>query len=180
MSKRKKKTMANLKSLIVILVIFIVFYIILNNNKNNNQEESSPVENEINVVIRAEEIIKNENEEELNKLKNMKERNRIEYYVSSFINNVEEENFKEAYAVLNNDFKKNYFSSMEEFEEYAQKKFTKMMDIEYVNFERNGKIYVIWLTMTDMINGSKGSGEEMNFVVKENDFNDFELSFSVK
>lgn len=179
MSKRRNKKKENLTNVIVVfalLIIIILLYTMLNNDK----EENNVIENSANVVIRTEEIIKSENEEELNKLKQMTERNRIEYYVSNFINDVEEENFKDAYDVLNNDFKKNYFSTMNDFKEYAQNKFTTMMNIEYVNFERNGQIYVVWLTMTDMINGNKDSGEEMNFVVKENDFNDFELSFSVK
>lgn len=179
MSKRRNKKKSNFNNIILVVIlsiIIILFYSILNSDK----EENNVVENSANIAIRAEELIESENEEELNKLKQMTERNRIEYYVSNFINDVEEDNFKDAYAVLNNDFKKNYFLTLNDFKEYTQNRFTKMMNIEYVNFERNGQIYVIWLTMTDMINGNKNSGLEMNFVVKENDYNDFELSFSVK
>ena len=44
--------------------------------------------------------------------------------------------------------------------------------------ERNGDIYVVWISVGDAINGSKDSAKTINFVVKENDFNDYELSFS--
>lgn len=181
---RKKKKQNDLKNLIILLIavllilmLIVMISVILDNIKYENAKNDK--DNSINVVINAEEIAKSENEEELNKIKQMSERNRIEYYVSQFIKDLEEENFEEAYAVLNNDFKKNYFSTMRDFKEYSKNKFTKMLDVDYINFERTGEIYVIWLRVTDAINGDKNSGEEMNFVVKENDFNDFELSFSV-
>lgn len=176
MAKKRNSFKKYLVLMIFVLVIILIYFVnmLLALKEDNNKENS-----DINVIIDVENIVKNENQEELNRLKQMSERNRIEYYVSQFIKDVENGNFEEAYSVLNNDFKKNYFSTIKDFKEYSEKKFTKMVDVDYTNFERNGTIYIIWLTLTDAINGDKDSGQEMNFVVKENDFNDFELSFSV-
>ena len=33
------------------------------------------------------------------------------------------------------------------------------------NFERNGEIYVLWITIADAINGSKESAKQINFVI---------------
>ena len=107
----------------------------------------------------------------MSRLKGMTERARIEYYVTKFMDYVEAEDYENAYDLLNNDYKNNYFQSRTKFEEYADKNFSKMMDIDYTNFERSGDVYVIWMTVTDAINGGPNSGKEFNFVVKENDYN---------
>lgn len=184
MRRKKQKKQIKLIHLLMTLVI-IVFILLLTGiysifeGKHNNEVEKTE-ESNVSVVIDSEEILKSSEDDEFKKLIEMKERDRIEYYISNFIRDIEEKRYQEAYSVLNNDFKKNYFSTIKHFKEYAETKFTTMMDIKYTNFERNGQIYVSWLTMTDAINGGKDSGEEMNFVVKENNFNDFELSFSIK
>ena len=108
----------------------------------------------------------------------MTERNRIEYYITKFINYAMDGEYEKAYDLLNKDYRKTYFPTENDFKEYAQTTFTKMVNVEYTNFERNGEIYVSWLTLTDAINGKKDDGKEFNFVVEEKDFNDFELSFS--
>ena len=53
-----------------------------------------------------------------------------------------------------------------------------MFSLEHTNFERNGDVYILWVTMSNPL-GGKDSGVEMNFVVQENDLNDFVMSFSV-
>ena len=55
-----------------------------------------------------------------------------------------------------------------------------MMDIEHENIERNGDVYVLWINIADALNGKPGEKKQMNVVIKENDYNDFVMSFSVK
>ena len=182
---KRKKHEKQIKLIHILMILVITVFILLlvagySVFKQNNNEVENTIQPDVNIAINGEEIIKSSEEDELKKLSEMTERNRIEYYISNFIRDVEEKNYETAYSVLNKDFKKSYFPNQKDFVEYVKNKFTVMMDIEYTNFERNGQIYVSWLTMTDAINGGKNSGEEMNFVVKEKDFNDFELSFSIK
>ena len=55
-----------------------------------------------------------------------------------------------------------------------------MASLDFTNIERNGDTYVLWVTITDVINGSKNdAGKEMNFVVRENEVNNIDLSFNV-
>ena len=114
------------------------------------------------------------------KLVNMKERDRMEYYVSHFITNCEKGRYDLAYETLGTEFKNNYFATEIEFENYAKSKFPSMADVSFTNIERNNNVYVLWVTITDAINGTKDSGIEYNFVVEEKDINDIQLAFSVK
>lgn len=163
--------------IIVVLLIVIAISNMLEGSKKVQYEGKLPSDIQVDSGRDAN-IVINEKESEDELLKKMTERARIEYYVTKFMNYVEAEEYEEAYALLNSDYKKNYFPSRTKFEEYVEKNFSKMMDIDYTNFERSGEVYVIWMTVTDAINGGPDSGKEINFVVKENGYNDFELSFS--
>ena len=175
MSKIKQKKPNSMFVLIIILIVLIVtsFIISLTGKKKNNN-----VQTEQNITVSYEKIEEVSNQEELQKIKAMNERTRIEYYVSKYMKLIENEEYEEAYGLLNRDYKKNYFKTQKEFADYCKNTFPRMADISYDNFERNGDIYVVWISVGDAINGSKDSAKTINFVVKENDFNDYELSFS--
>ena len=157
----------------VVIVVVLGIYAIGTIPKKEviNYEELS--EDEIDTVV--EESI---DEMEKNELAGMGERDRMEFYVSKFISAVENKSYEEAYEMLYEDFRANYLTTLLKFDKYAKKKFPSMFSLEHTNFERNGDIYVLWVTMTNPL-GSKDSGIEMNFIVKENALNDFVMSFSV-
>lgn len=185
MSKRRKKPLKkpNMSIVMIATVIIVALLIVIAISNAISEGKKVKYEGKLpsDIVVdsgRDANIVINENESEMSRLKEMTERARIEYYVTKFMDYIEEEDYESAYALLNNDYKNNYFSSRTKFEEYVKKNFSKMMDIDYTNFERSGNLYVIWMTVTDAINGGPNSGKEINFVVKENDYNDFELSFS--
>lgn len=179
----RKKTKVNMPTIIIasMLVVFVLIIIAIYNMVLESREVQ--YKGNLNTEIEVDSgkdpnIAVNQKNSEIERLKAMTERARIEYYVTKFMNYIEAENYDEAYNLLNSDYKKNYFSSKKTFEEYVKNNFSKMMDIDYTNFERAGDVYVIWMTITDAINGGPNSGKEINFVIKENDYNDFELSFS--
>lgn len=177
MKKRKKNS--DSKIILLVIALIVLLLIIIFTMIKNRQEEKAEKESSVNVIITAEELENRAEQAELEKIKSMNERTRIEYYVSKYVQLIEKEEYDKAYDLLNNAYKKNYFKTQKDFKEYCQKTFSNMLNVDFINFERNGEIYVIWVTITDAINGTKGEGLEMNFVVKENDFNDYELSFSV-
>lgn len=160
----------------VLLLVIVLIVWKLSHNKETIVSNNEVVD--ISISINNENIVNQANQAELERIKSMNERTRIEYYVANYIKLIEEQNYEKAYNLLNNDYKKKYFSTQKEFEDYCKSNFSSMLDVQYNNFERNGKIYVIWLTITDAISGSKDSGKEITFVLKENNFNDYELSFS--
>lgn len=115
---------------------------------------------------------------ELNRLKDMGERERMEYYISKFITSLGNKSYEYAYSVLYDEYKENYFPTLEKFEEYVRTKLPSRLSVEYTNIERIGEIYVLWVTLKNPI-GTEQKEIEMNFIVKENALNDFVMSFSV-
>ena len=113
-------------------------------------------------------------------LQDMEERDRMEYYFGMFLHYIEDEEYEKAYDLLYPEFKENYFPTLDKFTEYVQNTFSDMMDIEHENIERNGDVYVLWINIADALNGKPGEKKQMNVVIKENDYNDFVMSFSVK
>ena len=109
----------------------------------------------------------------------MEERDRMEYYFGKFLEKIENEEYEKAYGFLYQDFKNTYFPTLEDFTKYVQKTFSEMSDIEHENIERNGDVYVLWIRVGDVLNAKPNEKKPMNIVIKENDYNDFVMSFSV-
>ena len=106
------------------------------------------------------------------------EESRIKYYVGTFISTfIGDEKYEMAYELLSNGFKANYFNSFEKFENYAKEKYTDTPILSYGQIQREGELYIIDVTVSDF-QGKKETFTQ-TFVVKENDFNDYELAFSV-
>ena len=165
--KNQKRPDMSIVMIAVVIVVFLLIVIAISNMLEGSKkvQYAGTLPSDIQVDSgRDLNIVINEKNAEEERLKSMTERARIEYYVTKFMKLLEKEDYENAYALLNDDYK--------------EKNFSKMMDIDYTNFERSGDVYVIWMTITDAINGGPDSGKEINFVVKENGYNDFELSFS--
>ena len=168
---RKSKMPIIIGCVVLVLIILILILQAIKNRDVSNYDNMT--DEEINIAIQ--EKVDNIN---MNKLASLGERDRMEYYVSEFISAIENENYEVAYKMLYDDFKENYFPTISDFENYARSKFPSMISLEHTNIERNGDVYVLWVTLANPLAG-KSSGKEMNFVVKENDLNDFDLSFTV-
>ena len=156
----------------VIIIVILLIMVIKMKIENKEPDVNQMTEDEVKAYMQEQTEILNKKE-----LSEKGERDRMEHYVSEFIMAVENNEYEEAYDMLYSEFKANLFPSLEKFEEFAKEKFPKFASIEFVNIERNGDIYVIWIKMSDSL-GSKGSYKGMNFVVREKDLDDFELSFS--
>lgn len=158
--------------IILLVIIFILAFLITKNGSNTEEIEEER-------IITEEEVKEIQDNVRKESLADDGERDRMEYYFSEFIDAIEAGKYDEAYEMLYDDFKKNYFPALSDFEEYAKKTFPEFVSIEHTNFERNGTIYVMWIKMSDALNGTKDSAVELNVVIQEYDLNDFKLSFSV-
>lgn len=180
----KKKKSNNNKYLIAIAIVFIIMILAIiliikaTNNKENkdNTTSSSNISAEENDEIAQEEI------------KTLSESARMKRYIGIFFDNIENGDYQAAYDVLNEDFKIRYFSNIEEFKEYVDKYFNpSIMTITYDNMERlgnnkTGNMYILWLTISNIYQAKLAEDEEIeqtNFVIIENDYNNYEMSFSV-
>lgn len=171
--KMKKDNRLLIIGIVVVVILGIITYI-MGKKDNKTVDYAKMTEEEVKIAIDE----KLENIEK-NKLSELGERERIEHYISSFISAIEQKKYEDAYEMLYDDFKKNYFPTLESFEEYAKTKIPSMISLKYDNIERNDNVYIVWLTMSSALS-SDNTGIEMNFVVRENELNDYDISFSVK
>ena len=154
---------------IVILLIIVVCMKI----NNMEPEYSELTEEELDVEI--EEQI---DEMKIRTLSELEEGNRIEYYAKDFIEKIDNGQYEAAYELLYDDFKLNYFPTLESFKQYSEENFPKLMSLEHTNLERNGNIYVLWTTIYDLMQ-TRVCGKVINILFKENAINDYEISFSL-
>lgn len=168
-----KKKQDNKIILFLIGVMAILLIILLSLElKDKKLDYSELSTDEIDEVIESE-----INEIEINTLATLDEGERIEKYAAKFMEKVDNEEYETAYNMLYGEFKENYFPTLESFEKYSKETFPKLMSLEYTNIERNGNIYVLWVTLKDFMKPGE-DGVEYYFVIRENKLNDFELSFS--
>lgn len=175
--KEKRLKVAIAIMLIVCIILMICFQV--QKYKNSHKKYANVVVE--NGIIKSDadyDALQKENMK--SKLANMGERDRMEYYISHFINCCENKRYDLAYELLSDGFKENYFGTQAEFEEYAKEKFPSMADLDFNNIQREGNTYIMWVKITDPINGTKNSGVEYNFVIEELDLNNINLAFSVK
>lgn len=170
-NKKNNKKLNKMHSIFIIVIFILVFVNIKLIYRSHTVKPD--------YIQAQEDIEKVYNEKMVNKLADMNERDRIEYYFATFINKLEAKEYEVAYDLLYDEFKKNYFPTLEDFESYAEKTFPTMMNIEHENIERNGDVYVLWIYMSDLLNGGSEDKKPMNVVVREDALNEFVLSFSV-
>lgn len=177
-----KKYIAIMVISFIIMIAAVILIVVLiakpkTKDKNPNIQANQP---------QTEEEIEAQEKEEI---KSMTESTRMKRYIGMFFENIEEEKYNEAYSVLNEDFKNNYFPRLEDFEKYVKKHFkSSTLAITYDNIERlgnnkTGNMYVVWTTITDIFMPKLEENEKIlqtNFVIIENNYNDYEMSFSVK
>lgn len=170
--KKKQDNKLIIAGLILVVLLAIIAFS-TRDKKENNLDYEKMNETEIQVVMQE-----NIESLEIQELAKLGERDRIQRYVFNFMKAVESKKYQTAYDMLYDEFKSNYFPTLEDFSTYAKTKFPRMFNIKYTNVERNGEIYVLWTEITDAL-GSSSFVIEMNFVVQENELNDYVMSFSV-
>ena len=169
-----------MKDIILILVALILIAIniyfgikTLEKNAINNYDKTK-YEN-----AKSTENNTNEEDATIEKLKDMSERERMEYYFSEFMNYIETGKYQEAYDLLYPDFKEKYFKTVDEFKIYVNKTYPDFVSFNYNDIDRQGYIYVLTITVINPEEDKEKSKKNQKIVVKENDFNDFVLSFQV-
>ena len=175
----------------IVLVLMSVNLIMLikyfsSDDKNEQLVENTVIAQEDNSTV-LDEVTDDEGKE-------MSEQDRMRRYAIQFIDNLDNEEFSEAYGKLNTDFKQTYFPTQNEFEQYVKERIgTGELTINFNNIERlgnekTGNIYVLWVDVYDVLGNDYVSEKEtdeedeygnMNIVILERDYNDYELSFSL-
>lgn len=165
-SKNKKAIVILVIAIAVVIIILSIVLAVL--NRKTEEEKIAELEEKNRQVIENIEI---------EKLSNMTEMQRMKTYLADFIENIEKKKYDKAYEVLYSDFKENYFRTLTEFENYCKEYFPLMFNLKNNNIERLNNIYVLENTITDLTSTNKEF--RIYFVIRENELNDYDLSFSV-
>ncbi len=188
--KRKKKN-NNIKYIIAIIVIAIIMMInlVIIIKLTKKPSSTAQTSNTINSTASSESNTEEEESQARDEeVRNLSETIRMKRYIGFFLEDIENGDYQSAYDVLNEDFKKTYFTNLEEFKNYADKNFnSSIMTLTYDNVERlgnskTGNMYVVWVTISNMFQEKLQDDEELpqtNFVIIEYDYNKYEMSFSV-
>lgn len=174
-TKNEKQNLAYAIAISALIVLILVMIVLMLRRKSENSTSSTDLaqlsENE-----KVEEISKASN---LEKLYDMSEQERITYYCAEFFKLVDQGEYADAYEILYDEYKENYFPTESSFEVYMKTYFPGDFSLDYTNMERLGTVYVLWVDINDTLNGSTyGHNFSMNVVIQENDYDEFVLSFS--
>ena len=171
-----------IKMILIIIIILILLALNLIVFINNNfRSDNSIEENEIINTIVEHNIATEEETEQSRKemLNGYPEATRIKSYVGQYISYIDSKDYESAYNLLYEDFKNTYFKTLEDFITYAENKYPDEILVEYTNMEREGTIYVLTVNIQDTLD-KNFTPIEQNIVVRENNLNDFVLSFEVE
>ena len=172
-----KKIINLLLTILVLVMIATNILIYINNHKETNEnivETNITQENEAKNEVVSEEKIQNT---VISKLENMTERSRMQTYFGTFITYIEKKEFSNAYKLLNENFKNNYFSDFNTFESYFEN-YPKNIMVNYTDIERQGEIFVLTVEISDMFD-EETEPITKRIVIRENGLNDFKISFDV-
>jgi len=140
--------------------------------KNKKSEQGIEDEEEV-------EIKEQTAEERLLELKSMTEADRIYKYFSEYMKCIDLEDYETAYSYLHSEFKQSYFPEFSQFEEYAKNAYPQYIGIQYEDINRQGTYYVLTVYIYDVIAETIETYVEQKFVIYENNFGEFVLSFQV-
>ena len=172
-----EKKIVNILLTIVVLILIAINIIIFtkNNFKKADLNETNENTVEENIIVNAEEQIENVI---TNKVIEMTEKERMQTYFGTFIKYIREKKYEDAYGLLNESFKSNYFPTLESFETYVQK-YPKESTVDYQYIERQGELFVLTVQIKDMFDSSVEPISQ-RVVIRELGVNKFTLSFQVE
>ena len=116
---------------------------------------------------------------------------KVQLNIDKFILMINNQDYKNAYNLLDETFRDNYFKTIEDFENYIKLNMYRYNELQFDSFEVQGNVYVVDVSLTsngeyekynEANKGTGGSGYtfEWEFMVQLKDEYNFSLSFNVK
>lgn len=164
---------------VCVYIYKIISPLVQNKRVQKEYEELIKQRDEQLANIRKTKTEEEKNKEELEEVKEMEEKKRITYYFSKYITYLEEKNYEKAYNLLYEDYKNNYFPTLEDFEKYAKERYPDFMRIEHTYMSRQGDYYILTVNIYNLLT-NEIIEKEQKYVIKEKDFLDYVLSFQVR
>lgn len=183
--KINKRMLFLILILLILIIVNLILYVKLiaqpNNElkslygqsmvKNGDGRENDNSKKENTPVARTDEEI-------IRQLSTQGEWDRMDYYYGVYFKHLEKKEYEEAYNLLYDQFKKNYFPTLDEYISYIEKTYPAECAWVDEDISRQGNIYVLKMKIIDTL-GSRDDEKEQRVVIRENNYNDFELSFQV-
>ena len=166
-----KKRLIPIFIAILILVIIACFIGILINKYTEKAKTANLTEEELEYK-EYDDTIKE-------KLQEMSELERMQFYFGEFLNYTEIGEYERAYDKLNENFKNTYFNDLQIFITYIENYYPYSATIEYKEFDRYGDIYVLKVKISSSTNNTFEPFEQ-NVVVHEFGAHNYKISFEVK
>lgn len=177
MKKKDEKAYTIILAMITCILMVINISIYINKNRYIIKEISTENTTVQKATIKTEE---EKEEEEIATLKTLGERDRMERYFGKYIGYIEEEEYEKAYNLLYEEFKQNYFKTLDDYVKYIKETYPEMISVEYTNIERQGQYYVLFVDIVDLMATSGNENKiSQNIVIYETDYNEFYISFSL-
>lgn len=174
MNKKSKIILTVIISIVIIIIGIIIISIKNLNNKDNNLKDSNNISQDKPSNIES----TDEEETLIKKLKSVSEAERIRTYLGKYFKYIENKDYEGAYKLLYPEFKQNYFPNIEDYQTYLeQQELPDMLAIEYNSITRQGEYYIVLITINDFLPETSFVQKEKQFVIKENNYNDYFLSF---
>lgn len=115
----------------------------------------------------------------INDLKSMGEAERMQTYLYNYIGLIESEKYEEAFEMLYDDFKNQYFHNVDEYIQYVQNRYPVFMSVEYNDIERQGEYYILTVTIRNAVPTEDSDALKQRFIMHEKGINEYEISFQV-
>ncbi len=170
-----------IKIILIIILLLIILAIGLTFVINVKKPSSGTIPN---TNTNAQNIAKNENyndniESARNeKVGNLPEASRIKTYIGQYFTKIQSQEYNDAYNMLFEKFKNNYFKTEQEYEKYAKNKYPQNIVIKYGSMDREGELYIITVNIIDGLNTSNSFQQQI--VVQETDLYNYYISFQVE
>lgn len=175
---KKKKILFIIIGILFILILSIGIYVSKNNlNQDIKENKETNIEEEENAKNK-------DDEEKIKKLKKVSESERIRTYLGEYFNYLENKDYESAYNLLYPKFRENYFQDLDSYKKYlTENNYPDMYSINYNNIRTQGDYYIVNLDIGDLLDRDtlrlKIQNSDRTFIIKEEDYNKFYLSFKL-
>lgn len=103
---------------------------------------------------------------------------KVGYNVERFISAINDKDYKFAYNLLDEVYKRNNMDTLEKFENYVKNNLYENNELQYQSVEKSGNNYIYELSVTDA-NDEKSSEKSITIIMKLLSGTDFVMSFSM-
>lgn len=158
------------KILVVIIIIAIIMGIGIFIDELNRNKKNIP-RNEVESTLASSPV-----SQDKDSYYGMDEKTRIKKYIGEIFFFYELEDYKSAYNRLNEDFKQEYFKTLDDFTEYVKSTYPKNPSLNYVEFNVEGEVFVMKVTVLDIKDKSFETFNQ-RFVIRELGPDNYTYSF---